>query len=233
MERRYQLVLFDMDGTFIDSRPFHARLFFEFFKKYWKPVDYERCYRAVGTTVRELFDQCGLPKEHQEAYFDLLDDYYNNECTDLIPMTRASEGFSELLKWLRGQGVKTGVVTNSLDCVVRKILKYHGLWDLFDNITGADRNSKDKKDRCRKILNRYQISPEHVLYVGDTESDLLLANEMGFDACFAKTPIAWFQDEEYIRKELKPAITVQSYFELRDVLENTDPCVFSDVQISK
>ena len=209
-------VMFHMDGTFIDSRPLHARLFYEFFKKNANEMSYERCYELVGTTVRTLFSEDGIKDEEQERYFGLLNEFYDAESGKLVPLTHAAEGFRELLIYLKERNVITIVVTNSLNCIVDKFMTYYGFKDLFTEIMGADKNSHDKTERCGMLLKKYGLKPSEVIYVGDTETDMELARLMGFDACFAKTPIAWYHDAEKLAREYRPEITVTDFKQLYD-----------------
>ncbi len=216
----YKLIIFDMDGTFVDSRRFHAKIFFGFFQKYYHYISYETCYELVGRTVKKIFSDCGIAQEDQGRYFELLDIYYEHEGAKLAAVTGIPEGFTELLSWLQREKCRTAVVTNSLNRVVEKILDCHGLWNLFDNVIGADRDSEDKTERCRKLIQGYDFSPKDVLMVGDTEGDIILANSLGADACFAKTEIGWYQDERYICRVLRPVIIIETYSQLKALLEN-------------
>ena len=128
----YKLIIFDMDGTFVDSRRFHAKIFFGFFQKYYHYISYETCYELVGRTVKKIFSDCGIAQEDQGRYFELLDIYYEHEGAKLAAVTGIPEGFTELLSWLQREKCRTAVVTNSLNRGVEKILDCHGLWNLFD-----------------------------------------------------------------------------------------------------
>lgn len=211
--------MFDMDGTFIDSRPFHARLFYEFFNKYRYSISYDTCYNTVGTTVKQLFRAAQIPEEDFDCFYRRLDEYYSREGASLVSMTTVADGFRELLYRLPLYGIKTAVVSNSLKCAVDKILSFHGLSGLLDDIVGADHDSLDKVRRCLKLQNKYQIEKEDILFVGDSESDMELANKMGYSACFSKTGISWYKDSEYIETVLKPAAVIQSFEELLAALE--------------
>lgn len=216
---KYELIIFDMDGTFIDSKEFHAKVFFDFFQKNCVPVTYEYCYRSIGKTVRQVFEAVDLLITEYNRYYDLLNDYYMNEGTHIIHLTKVAEDFKKFLSQVKKYGIKTAVITNSLNCVTEQILKYHSLNMEFDNVIGADKESLDKISRCKALLKQRKILPEKVLLVGDTESDIELANYLGIDACFAKTSIAWYQDSDYIEKELKPCMIVKDYLEFSNILK--------------
>lgn len=98
-------------------------------------------------------------------------------------------------------------------------MEYHSLDTLFDEIVGADRESKDKISRCRKLLDKYDVCKEEVLFVGDTESDMELAFKMGFGSCFAKTEIAWYKDSAYILQNFKPTMVTKDYEQMLRMLE--------------
>ena len=53
---RYDLVMFDMDGTLMDSKVFHQEVFYRFLNEYVKPVTREEVEKGLGATVREIFD---------------------------------------------------------------------------------------------------------------------------------------------------------------------------------
>jgi len=211
---RYKLIIFDMDGTFLDSRRFHARLFYTFFQKHWHRISYERCYEAVGMTVDRLFETVGIPPDRYHEFYLLLDAHYDRESVPLILMTKVVDGFHPFLQWLLAQGIRTALVTNSLSCVVKKIVEYHTLDSSFGDIMGAERDSADKLQRCLSLRNKYRLGSDEILLVGDMESDMALANEMGCDACFSKTGISWYKDSNYIEDVLKPKFVIHDYQEM-------------------
>lgn len=215
---RYQLAIFDMDGTIIDSRIFHAAVFEELFHENWHTVDYETCYQAVGQTVRTVFESVGIPAERHEFFYQQLDCYYGKKADIMLQRTRLADGIIPVLQKMRSFGMKIAVVSNSLNAVVDLFLTYHGIRGMFDLVVGADEQSHTKNDRCREVVRMLGSDTDEVLYIGDTESDMQMANEMCYDACFAKTEIAWYKDERYITRELRPRYTISDYGELLFIL---------------
>lgn len=216
---RYSLIMFDMDGTLIDSRRFHEEALYRFFKKYWKHVPYEAVADGIGATVKSLFNAVGVPESRHEELYTALDLFYKMEAGELIARIQPCDGAQELLRELRNRGVKLALVTNSLQSVVDGALENCGLQSSFDWILGADRHSKDKIERCRQVQLSARAEDEEVLYVGDTEGDMMLANQLGYDACFCMTDIGWYLDEDEIISALQPRFVVK---ELLDLLSQLD-----------
>lgn len=220
--KKYKIVIFDMDGTILDSRSFHASIFEEFLQENWMPVDYEACYEAVGITVRSVFESMGIPQEKYDGLFELLDSFYVEKGKAMLKKTFLAEGIMLVLQYLKSIGVRTAIVSNSLEIVISMALDYHNLHHMCDAFLGADRYSYSKNERCKILEKRFDVSADEVLYVGDTESDIVLANDMGYDACFAKTPIAWYKNDKYIEEVLKPRYTISSYDELLKLLQKAE-----------
>lgn len=215
------MVIFDMDGTFADSRPFHASIFHSFFCENWHEIAYEQCLQMVGKTVKQIFIDAEIPEEFHEPFYQKLTELYRKESSRYIGLVKMPDGFQELLQFLRKENCITAVVTNSLNDVLELFLKQFGIGGLFDEKEGADRNSLDKYARCRLLMQKYRLKPSEILSVGDAESDIKLANALKTDACFAKTVISWYSDEAYIRNTLKPKYTIQEFQELTGLLKET------------
>ena len=211
---KYRLVIFDMDGTFADSRSYHAHVFYEFLKAEHKEVDLETCRLLVGRTVKQIFDAVGVPPEKQEGMYPKLDGYYSRFGPKFIDEVTSPDGFKELLVTLGKKEIRRAVVTNSIGYVMNQFLAKLELKELFDVTLGADALSEGKEARCRTLMESMGVLPEETLIVGDSESDIELAIRLGTDSCFAATDIAWFRDRNYIQNQLRPTMTAADFADL-------------------
>ena len=62
------------------------------------------------------------------------------------------------------------------------------------------------------------VAKSEILFVGDSEEDMKLANTMGYHGCFVDTKIAWCKDREYVLSELKPAYVINSIRQVAEIV---------------
>lgn len=66
---KYDLIMFDMDGTLMDSKQFHYEVFYRFLNEFVMQVTREQVEKGLGATVREIFDSVGVREEKLEGLF--------------------------------------------------------------------------------------------------------------------------------------------------------------------
>ena len=79
-----RLLVFDMDGTFMDSQIFHAKTFHRFINRYIAPIDFETTRRKMGNTVRHILTEAGVPPEEMTAAYAQLTEFCEHDIDDLI-----------------------------------------------------------------------------------------------------------------------------------------------------
>lgn len=215
---KYKLIMFDMDGTFIDSKSFHTKVFYQYFNESVMPVTMEETASGMGNTVRDIFQSLKIEEERFPELFEKLDAFCRTQIDDLIKKIETAEDIGKTLKVIRGHGIKTAVVTNSMQCVADRILELHDLKKYFSFVSGADLKSLNKNERCEAIRNELALGKNEVLYVGDAESDMMLAENMGYDSCFADTVLSWCRDKDYVMSVLKPTYTVKKLYEITEII---------------
>ncbi|MDW8294840.1 MAG: HAD-IA family hydrolase [Aquificaceae bacterium] len=164
-------VLFDLDGTLIDSYRDIGIHLNRTLKDFGKPqIDIEGVRHLIGGGARELlrnFFTDGLLEEALEVFRG----YY---LAEPVIHTRPFKGIQEVLERAKDRGVRLAVVTNKMEELSRLILKELGLMDYFFLLVGGDTYSEKKPSPLPLLetLKVLGVSPREALMVGDTETDL-------------------------------------------------------------
>ncbi len=178
-------VLFDLDGTLVDSAPdIHAALN-ETLASYGEPpFTLEAVTSMVGRGVPVLIERAyaALGKEIDPASRDKAVErflaIYEPRATELTTLTA---GASEATRILQERGVRLGVVTNKPDVATREILAHFGLLDLLDVVVGGDAGPPKKPEPGLLLLacDRLALPAAEVVFVGDSENDVTAAHAAG------------------------------------------------------
>lgn len=181
MEYPYAGVLFDLDGTLLDTQGIILESFHHAVKKVLGR-DYPDgvLARKIGQPLAvQMWDFTDDAEEHDE----LLRVYraYNEAVHD--EAVRAFPGVAEVASELRGRGVRLGVVTSKRHALAARGLEVCGIAESFEFVIGSDDCEAHKPDPgpvlhgC-KLLG---LDPGVCLYVGDSPYDLQASNAAGCD----------------------------------------------------
>ena len=110
--------------------------------------------------------------------------YFIKKADDvMVPSSSFYDGVLEMLKNLRKKGLKTAIVTTKHHFRIGGILEKHDATDLIDVIIGGDEvaNPKPDPEGLHTLLEKFQISEEEMLYVGDSIVDAQTAQTCGVD----------------------------------------------------
>lgn len=198
---KYKAVIFDMDGTVLDTKQDIAHAAnHTLISLGGKPLSNEEIYKCVGYGIRSLVMQ-SLPSQNPEAVqkgIQFFADYYEEHCTD---ETAFYPGARELVVELRSRKIKCAVLTNKPHVYADLILKRLGAEDLFDFVLGAEHGYPLKPDprTTNQVLQALQVFPENALIVGDTSVDLHAGKNVGMDCALMSEGYGTHDDLEPIR----------------------------------
>ncbi len=182
MIKNYKAIIFDWDGTLVNSEDWvvaahnHVRAAFDL--PLWTKDD---IFSSSSLSARETFPQIYGDKS-DEAMAMLIEHTTKHNLESAVPY----EGAKELLQTIKENKILQGVVSNKRHEPLNEVAK-HLKWDgYFSAIIGAGYTLRDKPSAeplltaMKEIDNN--LTPQDILYVGDTETDLLCAKNTGCDA---------------------------------------------------
>ncbi len=209
-------VLFDLDGTLIDSADDIALALKSALQEIGMIHKMPPEVRTlVGGGVKALLEKV-LGKEFREDYVSVFRKHY---IANPVVHTKPYEGIVETLTTLRKEGVATAVVTNKLEDLSLRILKELGMLDLFDLVVGGDTYPEKKPSPMpvRKTLERINVSPSEALMVGDTWADIEAGKRAGTKTALASWGYVKVKEEDPDYKLDKPEDILNLAFQVSGV----------------
>lgn len=198
---RYQAVLFDLDGTLLDTLDDLTDSVNVILEKYGFPLrDRKEIRRFLGNGSERLMKEA-LPKDISEMDFaKYLKEYQAYYKAHMEEKTAPYEGILPLLGELRKAGLKIGVVSNKFDLAVKGLCEkyFPGTIDVAAGEREADGiRRKPAPDMIFTAAKWLGVDVQDCLYVGDSEVDIMTAQNAGMDC----VSVTWgFRDEVFLRK---------------------------------
>lgn len=178
-------VLFDLDGTLVDSAPDIAAATNQLLRDYnLDEVSLEIVHTLIGDGVRKLVERAfvfrdqTLSTEQLDQCHSRMMEVYGLHLTNL---SQPYPGVSNLLQLLENRGRRCAVVTNKPEAFAREIITHFGWNDHFAHIIGGDTLPTRKPDpgpllhACRKL----GVTPSETIMVGDGSADIQAAKNAG------------------------------------------------------
>ncbi len=180
LRKKIRGIIFDLDGTLIESyeaiyeglkealQHLGREVFsFDDLKKYLK-VDLEATLEQFLSPEEVLKGVPVMRRKYEEVYLD---------------KTRFLDGARETLEILYLKGIALAVASNKFGRFSRGALNHLGVLDYFKSVVGAGDVPRNKPfpDMIDAALQEMELLPEHVVFVGDTLSDIETGKQAGVD----------------------------------------------------
>jgi HAD superfamily hydrolase (TIGR01509 family) len=172
-------VLFDLDGTLVDSLPTIGAAMSAALKEFGHQIDVATIIPQIGAPMPVLAAELtGAPEDEarqiNERYLSL---YYD----DFIQTTKPFDGATELLDRLRAARISLGLVTNKNEHGAHMMVDIQGWKSTFDVVVGRDTTARPKPwpDGTLHGLQVLGATPDQAAIVGDTEFDMGAGRDAG------------------------------------------------------
>lgn len=173
---KYTAVIFDLDGTLINSLEDLADSANQALDKYsFKGHPIEAYKKFIGNGVRQLIKNA-LPKETPENVVDcILNDYRIIYNKNYVNKTRPYNNIMDMLKKLKELGIRMAVCSNKPNKPTNEIVQKIIGAEYFDVIIGERDGIPRKPDpapllETAKYLN---VEPKNIIYLGDSGGDMI------------------------------------------------------------
>lgn len=218
-QRRYDAVIFDLDGTLLDTLRDLTDSLNAVLAQYGlaeRTLDEVRCF--VGNGIRKLIERAipgGTEHPGYEEIYDAFCAHYGAHCMDA---TEPYPGIDSLLDWLTKAGYRMAIVSNKADFAVKRLNRiYFG--DQIPVAIGEREGIRKKPapDTVLQALRELGVERERAVYVGDSDVDIETARNSGMDLI----SVSWgFRSREFLLEHgAVPEQIASNVHEVRRLLE--------------
>lgn len=213
-----KLVIFDCDGTLVDSQHLITACMGEAFAALGRPApSREATLSIVGLSLYEAFAVLTSPDDpHIPA---LIEGYKAAFQAQRLKPDNAEplyEGAREVVDWLGGQGAVLGIATGKSQRGVRIVMTHHGLFERFSTIqTADDAPSKPHPAMIAQAMAAVGATPAETVMIGDTTYDLDMARAAGV----ASIAVTWGYHAPDLLAARRPHALITRYDKMPAALE--------------
>ncbi len=214
---RLDAVLFDLDGTLVDSAPDLAGACNEMrIERGLAPLPYERLRRMVGSGARGMVGASFGLAPDSPGYAELRDEFLARYEARMTRETKVFDAMVPVLAWLERAGMPWGIVTNKATRFAAPLVASLGLADRVATLVCGDTvaHSKPHSAPLLEAARRLALAPQRCAYVGDDRRDVDAGRAAGMLTVVAAwgylgegdAPVVWGADRLIARPDELPAL---------------------------
>lgn len=179
---RIEGVIFDLDGTLVHTIEDIAGAANRMFARHGLPEHGLEYYlKWIGSGAVKFIERAHGEPVSEKQLMDYVAEFKEVYAANLHNKSRVYEGIPELLDELVSRGIKISVLSNKPHEMTQKVMNYYlSSWP-FDPVLGQRDEVPRKPDPAAafEIAEGWGIAPENILFVGDSDNDILTAKAAG------------------------------------------------------
>ncbi len=209
-------VIFDVDGTLLDSNDLHAEAWRRAFEKFHLDIDFCMIRQQIGKGADQLMPALipqDLVEVRGEEIAALRADIFRDE---LLQQAKPFPMVRELFERVRADGKKIALATSANASELDEYVRILGVGDLLEEQTDADDSeaSKPEPDIFQAALQKLGCAADEAIVVGDTPYDVQAATKAGMETVVLLSggfDRAWLEREGAAEVYDDPAHLLQQY----------------------
>lgn len=209
----YKGLLFDLDGTLLDTTQLIINSFKHTFQQhYQKELDNQEIFEYFGKPLRTAMENLGADKVDQ-----LIQTYREYNLAHHDELTTAFCGVTEVIQNLYNEGIYLAIVTSKTKGTAIRGLKLFDLHKYFHTIIGVEECLQHKPHPAPVLLalNSLGLTAEDCLMIGDSPADIASAQSAGVKTAAVRwTQVPW----EYLIKQ-NPDYILETIYDLLTICE--------------
>ncbi|PPR43017.1 MAG: Phosphoglycolate phosphatase [Alphaproteobacteria bacterium MarineAlpha8_Bin1] len=218
MKKKIDSIIFDLDGTIIDSGPdLLDSLNFVLKKKKLPSISNKVIGNLVGggasAMIKKGYEYIGKKIDDREVkeLVEVFLEYYFQNCSK---KTTIYDGIQDFIIEMKKKNFKIGLCTNKKQYLTEKILNDFKINKYFDAIVGSSIDIKLKPDTemLELCLNKLNSIPQNSVMVGDSENDVIPANKLNMTSIFVTYGYG------NLKEKIRPDFTINKINLLKDFL---------------
>lgn len=174
-------VIFDIDGTLVDSVDLHAQAWKEAFKEFGKDIPYQQVRHQIGKGGDQLMPVF-FSREELEEFGEEMEEYRSKIFKrDYMPRVRAFPEVRELFQRIIADGKRLALASSAKEEELKVYKKIANIEDLVEEETSADdaEKSKPHPDIFKAALAELgNVEPSEAIVIGDTPYDAEAAGKI-------------------------------------------------------
>jgi pyrophosphatase PpaX len=206
-------VLFDLDGTLVDSNALISAAYRQTFAIHYPELTLSDTdiMMMVGPPLREVFAKMNPDPDHIQAMINTYLASYRQMEFDVVTVYPHA---IDTMKKLKNLGLKIGIVTTKYQASALPSIHHFGIDNYLDVLIGLDDVTRHKPDPepIYKALER--LNCHSAIMVGDNPSDILAGINAGIPTC----AVAWAEKKTELL-ELHPDFWIDDFLELIEIIQ--------------
>ena len=186
--KKFKGILFDLDGTLLDTANDLGETLNYILTKYKQPIVARERYRPIASDGAKGLLELGFNQGLKDFDYDTLRAeflaYYHDNIAD---HTTPYKGIESLIRFLEANSIPWGIVTNKPIDLTQKLLPHFPIFNTSQSTIGGDSLPQRKPHPAPLLAAAEQlgVAPENCIYLGDAPRDIEAANAAGMYSVIA------------------------------------------------